>query len=94
MNKKKIALLAGLMGAGILAASAKYHLDVQEDRQKAVALRQVREFFADFGTIVTVFVDESQSSKEVLVGGVVMKEGPVYLFENQAGEIIYGEEGR
>ncbi|MGZ7234441.1 DUF4651 domain-containing protein, partial [Streptococcus pyogenes] len=40
------------------------------------------------------FVDESQSSKEVLVGGVVMKEGPVYLFENQAGEIIYGEEGR
>lgn len=94
MNKKKTALLAGLLGAGVLAASAKFYMDVQEDRHKAAALRQVRDFFADFGPIATVFVDESQSSKDILVGGVVMEDGPVYLFENQAGEITYGEEGR
>lgn len=94
MNKKQTALLAGLLGAGVLAASAKFYMDVQEDRQKAAALKQVRAFFADFGPIATVFVDESQSSKGHLVGGVVMEAGPVYLFENRAGQISYEEEGQ
>ncbi len=94
MNKKQTALLAGLLGAGVLAASAKFYMDVQEDRQKAAALKQVRAFFADFGPIATVFVDESQSSKGHLVGGVVMEAGPVYLFENRSGQISYEEEGQ
>lgn len=94
MNKKQTALLAGLLGAGVLAASAKFYMDVQEDHQKAAALKQVRAFFADFGPIATVFVDESQSSKGHLVGGVVMEAGPVYLFENRAGQISYEEEGQ
>ena len=94
MNKKQTALLAGLLGAGVLAASAKFYMDVQEDRQKAAALKQVRAFFADFGPIATVFVDESQSSKGHLFGGDVMESGPVYLFENRAGQISYEEEGQ
>ncbi len=92
MKNKKSAWLAGLLGAGVLAASAKYYIDVQEERQKTVALRQVRDFFADFGEIATVFVDESQSDKQVLVGGVVMEEGAVYLFKNRHGRILYEEE--
>lgn len=94
MNKKKAALLAGLVGAGVLAASTKYYMDAQKERQKAAALRQVREFFADFGEIATVFVDECQSDEHCLVGGVVMEAGPVYLFENQDGQISYEEEAR
>ena len=94
MNKKQTALLAGLLGAGVLAASANFYMDVQEDRQKVAALKQVRAFFADFGSIATVFVDESQSSKVHLVGGVVMEAGPVYLFENRSGQISYEEEGQ
>ena len=78
----------------MLAASAKFYIDVQEDRQKAAALKQVRAFFADFGPIATVFVDESQSSKGYLVEGVVMETGPVYLFENRSGQISYEEEGQ
>lgn len=92
MNKKKTALLAGLLGAGVLAASAKFYKDVQEEHQKAAALQQVRDFFADFGTIATVFVHEDQSRKDLLIGGVVMEDGPVYLFENQAGQIVFEEE--
>ena len=92
MNKKQTALLAGLLGAGVLAASAKFYMDIQEERQKAAALKQVRDFFTDFGPIVTVFVNEVQSSKACLVGGVVMENGLVYLFENQAGQISYEEE--
>ena len=57
MNKKQTALLAGLLGAGVLAASAKFYMDVQEDRQKAAALKQVRAFFADF-TFVRVDRDD------------------------------------
>lgn len=92
MNNKKTALLAGLLGAGVLAASAKFYMDVQEERKKAVALQQVRDFFADFGDIATVFVYESQSSKDFLVGGVIMEAGSIYLFENQSGQIDYEEE--
>lgn len=92
MNKKKTALLAGLLGAGVLTASAKFYMDVQEERQKAQALEQVRDFFTSFGEIATVFVDETQSDKKVLVGGVVMETGQVYLFENQSGQIQYREE--
>lgn len=94
MNKKKTALLAGLLGAGVLAASAKFYMDAQKERQKAAALRQVRSFFADFGEIATVFIDERQSNQTILIGGVVMEEGPVYLFENVDGQIYYEEEER
>lgn len=94
MNKKQKALLAGLLGASVLAASAKFYRDVQIERQKAVALKQVRAYFAEFGSIATVFVDEHQSDKNCLIGGVVMEAGPVYLFVNQAGQISYEEEER
>ena len=40
MNKKQTALLAGLLGAGVLAASAKFYMHVQEDRQKAAVKEQ------------------------------------------------------
>lgn len=95
MKKKKTALLAvGLLGAGVLAASAKFYRDSLMEKRKAEALLEVRRFFADFGEIATVFVDESQSDQYRLIGGVVMEAGPVYLFENHMGEIGYEEEGK
>lgn len=92
MSKKKTAIVLGLLGTGILAASARFYMKVQEDRQKAQALEQVRAFFAPFGTIVTVFVYEQEATKDFLKGGVVMEEGSVYLFENDRGQISYEEE--
>ncbi|MGT2712769.1 DUF4651 domain-containing protein [Streptococcus oriscaviae] len=94
MNKKKTALLAGLMGAGVLAASARFYMKTQEERKKAQALQQVREFFADLGSIATVFIQEAESTKNFLKGGVVMEDGRVFLFENNRGVIAYEEEVR
>lgn len=94
MNKKKAIVLAGVFGSGILAASARHYMKVQEEKKKAQALEQVRQFFADYGNIATVFIYESESNAEVLKGGVVMETGQVYIFENRAGEIIYEEERR
>ncbi|MGT2911425.1 DUF4651 domain-containing protein [Streptococcus cameli] len=92
MNKKKTALLAGLLGAGVLAASAKFYHDSLVATQKSRALKEVRQFFAAYGEIATVFVDESQSTATRLIGGVVMEAGPVYLFKYENGEIQYEEE--
>ena len=94
MNKKKTALLAGLMGAGVLAASARFYKKVQEERQKAHSLQQVRTFFKQFGEIATVYIDETASNKTILKGGVIMEEGQVFLFEHTQGEIRYEEEKR
>lgn len=92
MNKKKTAVLAGVLGTGILAASARYYMKVQEEKKKAQALVQVRQFFAELGSIATVFIYEAESSADLLKGGVVMETGQVYTFENHAGEIAYEEE--
>ena len=94
MSKKKTALLAGLVGAGVLAASARFYRKTQEERKKAQALQSVRDFFADQGSIATVYVNETESSKDYLTGGVVMEDGRVFLFENTRGEIAYQEETR
>ncbi len=92
MNKKKAALLAGVVGAGILAASTRFSMTMYEERKKAKALQQVRTFFAEYGEIATVFINEVESNKRRLVGGVVMEDETVYLFENEAGVIWYEEE--
>lgn len=94
MKKKKTALLAGLMGAGVLAASVRFYKKAKEERQKAQALQDVREFFGDLGSIATVYVDETASDQDYLTGGVVMEDGRVYLFENAQGQIRYEEEVR
>ncbi len=94
MKKKKTALLAGLLGAGVLTASAQFYRRIQEDRKKAQALQEVRDFFADLGEIATVYVDETASNQDTLIGGVVMEAGQVFLFENTKGSIQYREEER
>ncbi|HFI0618745.1 TPA: DUF4651 domain-containing protein [Streptococcus suis] len=94
MKKKRTALLAGLLGAGVLTASAQFYRKVQEDRKKAQALQEVRDFFANVGEIATVYVDETASTQDSLVGGVVMEAGQVFLFENVQGSIQYREDER
>ncbi len=94
MKKKKTALLAGLLGAGVLTASAQFYRKIQEDRKKAQALQEVRDFFADLGEIATVYVDETASTQTTLIGGVVMEAEQVFLFENTKGSIQYREGGR
>lgn len=92
MNKKKTAFVASLLGAGVLALSAHFYRQVQEDKQQAQALEEVRAFFRELGEIGVVYVDQSASSPPLLKGGVVMEDGRVFLFENNRGMIVYEEE--
>ncbi len=78
----------------MLTASAQFYRKIQEERKKAQALQEVREFFADLGEIATVYVDETASTQDVLIGGVVMEAGQIFLFENVRGSIRYEEEKR
>lgn len=78
----------------MLTASAQFYRKVQEDRKKAQALQEVRDFFANVGEIATVYVDETASTQDSLVGGVVMEAGQVFLFEKAQGSIQYREEER
>ena len=78
----------------MLTASAQFYRKIQEDRKKAQALQEVRDFFTDLGEIATVYVDETASTQTTLIGGVVMEAGQVFLFENTKGSIQYREEER
>lgn len=94
MNKKKTAVLAGLLGAGVLTASAQFYRKVQAERKKAQLLQEVRAYFAELGTIATVYVDETKSRADYLVGGVLLEDGRTFLFENTRGLITFEEETR
>lgn len=78
----------------MLTASAQFYRKIQEDRKKAQALQEVRDFFVDLGEIATVYVDETASTQTTLIGGVVMEAGQGFLFENTKGSIQYREEER
>lgn len=91
MNKKKIRLLAAAVGTVLLVAGFQVYRGMIEDRRKAYALQEVRDFFASFGEIETLYVDEMTSSSTVLHGGVVLADGRLFLFENKGGMIEYQE---
>lgn len=92
MKKKKLALLVGVLGVGMFVAGTRFAVAAYEDQRKAKALQEIRAFFEEYGKIATVFIDERGSSKERLIGGVVMEDERVYLFEYEAGVIWYEEE--
>ena len=58
MKKKKTALLAGLLGAGVLTASAQFYRKVQEDRKKAQALQEVRDTATQWLLLMQIGTDE------------------------------------
>ncbi len=92
MNKKQVAFVAGLLGTGVLAASALFYKKAQEEKRKDQLLSEVRAFFADLGEIAVVYILSESSTTESLTGGVVMESGQVYLFEYVNGQLTYEEE--
>lgn len=93
MKKRKILVLtAALLTAGALVYAGKRCRDEKRDAKLAAIVEEIREFFASFGDIATVYIDQSASSKVETKGGVVMEDGRVYYFDYLAGEIFYQEE--
>lgn len=92
MSKKKRALLASVVGLGMVMGVVRCSLKRYEEKQKKEALEQVRAFFMEYGEIATIFINEMESTKDCLAGGVVMTDERVYYFENTNGIIWYEEE--
>lgn len=92
MKTKNIVLAAGLVGLTAAALGTKTYLDYQEDRRISQIVAEVRDFFSKMGDIATVYVDQTQSDKVQVKGGVIMVDETVYYFDYMAGEIFYKKE--
>lgn len=95
MKNKKMTLmsasLAGISGAVLAGLIIQKHLaDQRRDRIK----KEIRQFFSQFGEIAVLYINEFESDRKKLCGGVVMKDDTVYQFTHQNGSIDYKEEKR
>lgn len=91
MKYKKLTLVSGLLAAAALVYAGKHYVDAQKEAKLAQIIKEVRAFFATFGDIATVYIDQQLSGKVETKGGVVMTDGQVYQFDYLAGEIFYKE---
>lgn len=85
-------VVASFIAATALAASAKFAMQMWADKQDAKIMRQVRAFFSQKGEIATVFVNQAESTRDIVCGGVVMADDKVYTFTYMNGDLDYWEE--
>lgn len=92
MKNKKIVLTTSLVAVLALAYMTKKYRDEQRDIKIGQIIKEVRLFFASFGDIATVYINQVTSNKVETKGGVIMADGRIYQFDYLAGEIFYQEE--
>ncbi|HEL1587163.1 TPA: DUF4651 domain-containing protein [Streptococcus suis] len=86
MKKKSMAWIAGVVSlASVLTATRFYNR--ARDKKEAQALKEVREQFEAMGPIGTVYVDQTKSSPDHLIGGVVMEDGRQFQFDYCHGQL-------
>ncbi|MGT2924955.1 DUF4651 domain-containing protein [Streptococcus caviae] len=95
MKSKKITLvsagLAGISGAALAGLLIQQRL---ADQRRNRIKKKIRQFFSQFGEIAVLYINEFESDKKKLRGGVVMQDDTVYQFTYQNGSIDYEEEKR
>ena len=95
MKSKKITLvsagLAGIGGAALAGLIIKQRL---ADQRRNRIKKKIRQFFSRFGEIAVLYINEFESDKKQLRGGVVMQDDTIYQFMYQNGSIDYREEKR
>lgn len=89
MKKNRFAFLAGLLGLGGLAAAGVVARQKQLEKERQQILMEVREFFAPFGTISVVYVNDFESIRRLVTGGVVFEDGVTFYFSYDHGDINY-----
>lgn len=92
MKQKKLALLAGLLGLGGLAAAGAIAYQKNQEKRRQDIIEQVRQFFASFGTIKVVYVNDFESTDRLVTGGVVFDDDVTFYFTYDNGEINYRTE--
>ena len=89
MKQKKWAFLAGLLGLGGLVAAGVVAHQKQQEKERQQLLSEVRDFFAPFGAISVVYVNDFETVGRLVTGGVVFEDGVTYYFSYDKGEINY-----
>lgn len=89
MKQKRFAFLAGILGLGSIAAASVIAKQKQQDKERQQVLEEVRAFFAPFGPIAVVYVNDFESIGRLVTGGVVFENEKVYYFSYDRGEINY-----
>lgn len=93
MKQKKLAFLAGLLGLGSLTAAGVVAHQKQIEQQRQEVLEEVRTFFSTLGDISVVYINNFESKKYLVTGGVVFEDETTYYFTYDRGEINYRLEG-
>lgn len=89
MKQKRFAFLAGILGLGGLAAAGVVAHQKQLEKEREQILRDVRAFFEPFGDIAVVYVNDFESIRHLVTGGVVFEDGETFYFSYDHGEINY-----
>ena len=93
MNKKRWFLLSSLVGLSSAAmVGRKLHQQKQMDKKKQQIISEVRKYFSTFGTISVVYVNDFETTEEMMTGGLVFDDGVTFTFRYHNGEIDYKEE--
>lgn len=92
MKKNRFAFLAGLLGLGGLATAAVIAKQKQQEKERQQVLEDVRDFFAAFGEIAVVYVNDFESIGRLVTGGVVFEDDRVLYFSYDHGDISYRSE--
>lgn len=92
MKNKHIVLATSLVTILALAYLGKRYRDEQKEMKIGQIIKEVRLFFASFGDIATVYINQQASNKIETKGGVIMTDGRIYQFDYLAGEIFYQED--
>lgn len=89
MKQKRFAFLAGILGLGGLAAAGVVAHQKQLEKERQQVLLEVRDYFSSFGEISVVYVNDFESIRRLVTGGVVFDDGETFYFCYDHGEINY-----
>lgn len=65
-----------------------------EERKRERIKAELRQFFNRLGEIAVLYVNEFESDKDTIRGGLVMNDETIYLFTYENGQISYEEDKR
>ncbi|VDC41565.1 hypothetical protein FMV2238Y02_00520 [Streptococcus canis] len=92
MNKKKIGIISGLLGTGLVIGLGIMINDYCQEKERQQVTRDLRAFFSKLGQIDVLYVTTAKNSSEPISGGVVMADGKQYQYVYHQGHIGFEEE--
>ncbi|EHJ51762.1 DUF4651 domain-containing protein [Streptococcus macacae] len=92
MKKQKIVWLSGaLVLTGFTVAGLVLKKRYRQKRKNEV-IELVRTTFAPYGDIAVVYINDFESTAQLMTGGLVLENGRNFTFKFEKGQLFYQEE--